>query len=144
EKGVPVVTPAGGLGCHINAMDFVDHLDQSEYPAGALAAALYIVSGVRGMERGTMSEQRQEDGTETLAHMELLRLALPRRVFTVSQVDYAVDRIAWLYENRELIGGLTFDEEPEVLRFFFGRLKPTSDWSEKLVKKFREEFGESL
>src|SRR5699024_10256542 len=61
ERGVPVVTPAGGLGCHINAKDFVDHLPQSEYPAGALAAAFYIVSGVRGMERGTMSEQRQED-----------------------------------------------------------------------------------
>lgn len=144
EKGVPVVTPAGGLGCHLNAMKFVDHLEQTEYPAGALAAALYIVSGVRGMERGTMSEQRQRDGTETLAHMELLRLALPRRVFTLSQVDYAIDRIAWLYENRDLIGGLTFSEEPDVLRFFFGRLTTTSDWPSKLVAKFREDFGDSL
>lgn len=144
EKGVPVVTPAGGLGCHLNAMDFLDHLEQSEYPAGALAAALYIVSGVRGMERGTMSEQRQADGTETLSHMELLRLALPRRVFTLSQVNYAVDRIAWLYENRELIGGLLFEEEPDVLRFFFGRLKPKTDWPSKLIDKFREDFGESL
>lgn len=144
EKGVPVVTPAGGLGCHLNALEFVSHLKQTEYPAGALGAALYIVSGVRGMERGTMSEQRQADGTETLSHMELLRLAMPRRVFTLSQVNYAIDRIAWLYENRELIGGLEFEEEPEVLRFFFGRLKPTSDWTSKLVEKFREDFGESL
>jgi len=144
EKGVPVITPAGGLGCHLNAKDFVDHLPQEEYPAGALAAALYIVSGVRGMERGTMSEQRQEDGTETLAHMELVRLAMPRRVFTLSQVNYAVDRVAWLYENRHLIGGLTFDEEPEVLRFFFGRLTTTSDWPKKLVAKFKEDFGDSL
>lgn len=144
KRGIPVVTPAGGLGCHLNAMEFVDHLSQKEYPAGALAAALYIVSGVRGMERGTMSEQRQEDGTETLAHMELLRLALPRRVFTLSQVDYAVDRIAWLYENRQLIGGLKFVEEPNVLRFFFGRLDATSDWPEKLVEAFRRDFGESL
>lgn len=144
EKGVPVVTPAGGLGCHINAMEFVDHLSQEQYPAGALAAALYIVSGVRGMERGTMSEQRQEDGTETLAHMELLRLAMPRRVFTLSQVNYAVDRIAWLYENRQLIGGLSFVDEPDVLRFFFGRLAPTSDWSDKLVAAFRRDFGDSL
>src|SRR5690625_1697187 len=68
DKKVPVVTPAGGLGCHINAIQFVNHLSQQEYPAGALAAALYIVSGVRGMERGTMSEQRQEDGAESLAH----------------------------------------------------------------------------
>lgn len=144
ERGVPVVTPAGGLGCHINAMEFVDHLSQEEYPAGALAAALYIVSGARGMERGTMSEQRQADGTETLAHMELLRLALPRRVFTLSQVDYVVDRLAWLYENRQLIGGLEFTEEPDVLRFFFGRLNATSDWPQKLVEAFRRDFGDSL
>lgn len=144
EKNVPVITPPGGLGCHINAMKFVSHLAQNEYPAGALAAALYIVSGVRGMERGTMSEQRQEDGTETLAHMELLRLALPRRVFTLSQVNYAIDRISWLYENRHLIGGLEFAEEPKMLRFFFGRLQPTSNWPEKLIEAFRRDFGESL
>ena len=68
KRGVPVVTPAGGLGCHINASEFVNHLPQTEYPAGALAAALYIVSGVRGMERGTMSEQRDENGNETLSN----------------------------------------------------------------------------
>lgn len=144
KRGVPVVTPAGGLGCHINAMDFVDHLSQEQYPAGALAAALFIVSGVRGMERGTMSEQRQEDGTETFAHMELLRLALPRRVFTLSQVDYAVDRLTWLYENRHLIGGLKFVEEPSVLRFFFGTLEPETDWPQKLIEAFRRDFGDSL
>ena len=144
KKGVPVITPAGGLGCHINAMEFVDHIPQSEYPAGALAAALYLVSGVRGMERGTLSEQREEDGTEVLSNMELLRLAMPRRVFTLSQVKYAVDRIGWLYENRELIGGLRFVEEPKVLRFFFGKLEAVSDWQEKLMAKFREDFGDSL
>ena len=67
KKGVPVVTPAGGLGCHVNAIEFVSHIPQTEYPAGALAAAFYIASGVRGMERGTMSEQRDEDGNETLS-----------------------------------------------------------------------------
>lgn len=144
KRGVPVVTPAGGLGCHINAMNFVDHLPQNEYPAGALAAALYIASGVRGMERGTMSEQRDENGQETLAHMELLRLAMPRRVFTLSQVNYAIDRIAWLYENRKLIGGLKFVEEPNVLRFFFGRLTTNGNWPSELVAKFREDFGDSL
>src|SRR5699024_4872078 len=95
KKGVPVVTSAGGLGAHLNAMDFVDHLPQEEYPAGALAAAVYIVSGARGMERGTMSEQRDENGNEVLSNMELVRLALPRRVFTLSHVKYVVDRIAW-------------------------------------------------
>ncbi|HZK56908.1 MAG TPA: tryptophanase [Clostridia bacterium] len=144
KKGVPVVTPAGGLGCHVDAMQFLDHVPQSEYPAGALAAALYIASGVRGMERGTMSEQRNPDGSETLSNMELLRLAMPRRVFTLSQVKYAIDRLAWLYENRRLVGGLKFVEEPETLRFFFGRLEATSDWQEKLAKKFREDFSDSL
>ncbi len=144
KRGIPVVTPAGGLGCHVDAMQFVDHIPQNEYPAGALAAALYIASGVRGMERGTMSEQRNPDGSEVFSNMELLRLAMPRRVFTLSQVKYAVDRLAWLYENRHLIGGLKFVEEPETLRFFFGRLEATSDWQEKLVKKFREDFSDSL
>ena len=144
KRGVPVVTPAGGLGCHLDAMAFADHIPQQQYPAGALAAAIYIASGVRGMERGTMSEQRDENGVEPLSNMELVRLALPRRVFTLSQVMYAVDRIAWLYENRKLIGGLKFVEEPKVLRFFFGRLAPVGDWPSELVKKFREDFGDSL
>ena len=71
-------------------------------------------------------------------------MALPRRVFTMSQVKYAADRIAWLYDNRDLIGGLEFVEEPNVLRFFFGRLQAKSDWPEQLAKKFREDFGDSL
>jgi len=96
------------------------------------------------MERGTLSEEREADGREKLADMELLRLALPRRVFTLSQVNYAIDRITWLYENRHLVGGLVFTEEPEILRFFYGRLKPVSDWQEKLVARFREDLGDSL
>ena len=142
KRGIPVVTPPGGLGCHLDAMAFVDHLPQEQYPAGALAAALYLASGVRGMERGTLSEQREPDGSERLADMELLRLALPRRVFTLSQVKYTVDRICWLSENRRLIGGLKFVEEPATLRFFFGRLAPLSDWQEKLAAKYRADLGE--
>lgn len=144
KKGVPVVTPPGGLGCHLNAMEILDHIPQEQYPAGALAAALYIVSGVRGMERGTMSEQRDANGIEPLSNMELVRLAMPRRVFTLSQVKYAVDRIGWLYENRKLIGGLKFVEEPKILRFFFGKLAPTSDWQSKLVAQFKSDFADSL
>lgn len=144
QRGIPVITPAGGLGCHINAMEFVEHIPQEQYPAGALAAALYIVSGVRGMERGTMSEQRDPDGGEVLANMELVRLAMPRRVFTLSQVKYAIDRIEWLYANRHLIAGLEFTEKPEILRFFYGRLAAVSDWQEKLVAQFRKDFGDSL
>jgi len=144
KRGIPVVTPPGGLGCHVDAKQFVDHVPQEQYPAGALAAAIYIAGGIRGMERGTLSEQRDEHGNETLSNMELVRLALPRRVFTLSQVQYTVDRLAWLYENRRLIEGLTFVEEPKVLRFFFGRLKPVSDWQLKLAEKFRQNFGDSL
>ncbi|MCL2680226.1 MAG: tryptophanase [Coriobacteriia bacterium] len=144
KKGVPVVTPPGGLGCHVDAAAFCEHLPQTEYPAGALAAALFIAGGVRAMERGTLSEERRPDGSEPLAEMELVRLAIPRRVFTLSQVKYAADRLAWLHQNRELIGGLTFEEEPSVLRFFFGRLKATSDWPQQLAQAFRRDFGDSL
>ena len=144
KLGIPVITPPGGLGTHLDAMAFLSHVPQEQYRAGALGAALYIASGVRGMERGTISEERNPDGSDHLAAVELLRLALPRRVFTLSQVKYTIDRIAWLYENRQLIGGLEFYEEPEILRFFFGKLKPTSDWQQKLVAKFKADFGDSL
>ncbi len=144
KHGVPVVTPPGGLGCHVNARAFLPHVDAHAYPAAALAAATFIAGGVRGMERGTLSEQREPDGTEPIAAVELLRLAMPRRVFTMSQVLYAVDRIAWLYENRNIVGGLRFTEEPASLRFFFGRLEPIGDWQERLAAKFRADFGDSL
>jgi len=144
KYGVPVITPPGGLGTHIDAMAFLPHVPKEQYRAGSLGAALYIASGVRGMERGTISEERNPDGSDHIAAVELLRLALPRRVFTLSQVKYTIDRLVWLYENRELIGGLEFYEEPKVLRFFFGKLKPTSDWQIKLAAKFRADFGDSL
>lgn len=144
KLGVPVVTPSGALGCHIDAGGFLPHVPQAEYPAGALAAALFIVSGIRGMERGTISSVRDAAGNDILADVELLRLAFPRRVFTLSQTMFVVDRVNWLYKNRELVGGLKFTEEPAVLRFFNGRLAPTSDWPQKLIAKFKEDFGESL
>lgn len=144
KAGIPVVTPAGALGCHVDSMDFLSHVPQEEYPAGALASALFIVSGVRGMERGTISSVRDENGKDILADMELLRLAFPRRVFTLSQTMFLIDRLKWLYDNRKLIGGLKFVEEPPVLRFFMGRLAPTSDWPEKLAAKFKADFGDSL
>lgn len=144
QKGIPVVTPTGVLGCHVDAMSFCKHIPQTEYPAGALAAAFYLISGVRGMERGTISSVRDEQGKEILADLELLRLALPRRVFTLSQIKYVSDRMQWLFDNRHLIGGLQFVYEPPVLRFFMGSLIPTSDWPLRLVTKFKEDFGESL
>ncbi len=138
--GVPVVTPAGGLGCHLDAKGFLPHVPQLQYPAGALGTALFIVSGIRGMERGTISMDRDADGNDVPSEVELLRLAMPRRVFTLSQVKYVEDRVKWLYANRELVGGLEFYDEPKVLRFFVGRLRPTSDWPQKLIAKFRQDF----
>lgn len=144
SKGIPVIKPAGVLGAHLDAMQICEHIPQEQYPAGALAAALFLISGVRGMERGSVSSQRDEDGNETYSDMELVRLAIPRRVFTLSQIKYVEDRINWLYKNRSLIGGLKFTYEPPVLRFFMGGLDPVSDWAEKLVAKFKEDFGDSL
>lgn len=142
--GVPVITPPGALGCHIDAKGFLPHVPQQEYPAGALATALFIISGIRGMERGTISSVRDENGEDILADVELLRLAFPRRVFTLSQTMFVVDRVKWLFDNRELVGGLEWVEEPPLLRFFMGRLKAKTDWPEKLVAKFKADFGESL
>ena len=144
KYGVPVIKPAGGLGAHVNAGAILPHIPQNQYPAAAFATALYIAGGIRGMERGTLSEQRNPDGTEKFADLELVRLAMPRRVFTLSQVKYCADRVKWVYDNRDLIGGLRWEDEPKVLRFFFGRLQPVSDWQEKLAAKFREDFGDSL
>lgn len=144
KLGLPVIMPGGALGCHVEAQKFMPQVPQSEYPAGALVAAFYIISGIRGMERGTLSSIRDEDGKDILADLELMRLAFPRRVFTLSQVEYIIDRLNWLYQNRELVGGLKFVEEPPVLRFFTGRLAPIGDWPEKLVTAFKKDFGDSL
>ena len=79
EYNVPIVTPPGGLGLHINAREFVGHVKGEEYQAASLVAAIYLVSGARGMERGTLSEEKNPDGTEHIASCELVRMALPRR-----------------------------------------------------------------
>jgi len=144
DYGVPVILPAGGLGCHLDCQKFVPDMPHNQYPAGAVSAALYIAGGIRPMERGTISEQREPDGTERYAELELARLAVPRRVYTLSQLKYVADRVKWLWDNRNLIGGLKWVEEPSVLRFFFGRLKEIGNWQEQLVEKFREDFGDSL
>ena len=141
QKGVPVVTPAGGLACHVDAMRFIDHVPQSEYPAGALAAACFIASGIRGMERGSVSMDRDEEGRDVPSDLELLRLAVPRRVYTMSHYQYAADRLQWLYAHRRLIGGLEFYEEPPVLRFFAGRMKTKGDWGTALAQAFEKDFG---
>lgn len=141
ENDVPAVTPPGGLACHVDARRFLPHLPQSQYPAGALAAAIYLASGVRSMERGTISMDRDAEGREVFADLELARLAVPRRVYTLSHIEYTVDRLTWLYKHRDLVGGLRFVHEPPVLRFFFGRLEALDDWGTKLARAFEAEFG---
>jgi tryptophanase len=142
ETGIPVVTPPGGLACHLDAMKFLPHVPQSQYPAGALSAALYIASGIRSMERGTISVDRDpKTGKETMADIELTRIALPRRVYTVSHMEYAIDRINWLYKHRNLVKGLKFYFEPPVLRFFDGRLEAIDNWGKDLAEAFKKEIG---
>ncbi len=142
EYGIPVITPGGGLGAHIDCLQFLPNVPQLQYSACALACALYICGGIRGMERGTLSEERNADGSERVASMELLRLAFPRRVFTLSQTEYVIDRVKWLYDHRDLVGGLRFVHEPKTLRFFTGVLEPVSDWPEKLAAAYKAEFGD--
>jgi len=139
--GLPAVTPAGGLAGHVDAMKFLPHIPQSEYPAGCLASAIYLASGARPMERGTVSMDRDKNGKDVFSDIELARLAVPRRVYSMAHIDYVVDRLKWLHEHRKLVAGLRFVEEPPVLRFFFGRLAALSDWGRKLTEAFEADFG---
>lgn len=141
KRGIPAVTPPGGLAGHVDGARFLPHIPQAQYIAGALNAAIYLVSGVRGMERGTISMDRDAKGNDVFADMELARLAVPRRVYTASHMDYVVDRLEWLYKHRDLVGGLKFVHEPPVLRFFTGKLEALDGWDKKLAEAFIADFG---
>ncbi len=141
KAGLPAVTPAGGLAGHVDARKFLPHIPQSQYPAGCLAAAIYIASGARPMERGSVSMDRDREGNDVPSDMELARLAVPRRVYSMAHIEYVVDRMKWLYAHRDLVGGLKFVEEPPVLRFFFGRLAPLDNWGHRLAEAFKTDFG---
>jgi tryptophanase len=143
ENGVPAVTPPGGLAGHVDAGKFLPHLKSLQYPAGALCAAIYLVSGARAMERGTVSMDRDKDGNEVPSDIELARLAVPRRVYTMAHMEYVADRLKWLLAHRDLVGGLKFIEEPPVLRFFFGRMEAVNNWGRKLADAFKKDFGDA-
>ena len=144
EKKIPAVTPPGGLACHVDARRFLPHVPSLQYTAGAFVAALYLVSGVRAMERGTISNDRDmETRQEIPADLELGRLAVPRRVYSMSHCHYIADRLEWLMQHRDLVGGLKFYEEPPILRFFVGKLNPINDWGRKLVDAFKKDFGDN-
>ena len=122
--GVPVVQPIGGHAVFLDARKFLSHLTQDQLPAQALAAHLYIESGVRSMERGIVSAGRnKETGEHHRPKLELVRLTIPRRVYTYAHMDLVADAVINLYQNREKITGLQFVYEPPMLRFFNARFK---------------------
>jgi tyrosine phenol-lyase len=125
KSGVPIVRPVGGHGVFVDAAATLDHLPQDHFPAQALTAAVYLESGVRGMERGIVSAGRDpKTGENHHPKLELMRLAVPRRVYTQSHMDVVVESVAATYERRHEIGGLQFTYEPDSLRFFQARFEP--------------------
>ncbi|MCP4201707.1 MAG: tryptophanase [bacterium] len=125
EAGVPIVTPPGSHAIFLDAKRFLAHIDQDEYPAQRLAGEIYVETGVRAMERGNVSKGRNPDtGENCRPALELVRLTLPRRVYTRDHMRAVADGIIRLYRRRDEIGGLRFVYEPEKLRFFQGRFEP--------------------
>ena len=123
--GVPIVRPVGGHAVFLDAAAILSHIAREELPAQALAAALYVQSGVRAMERGAVSAGRDETtGANRYPRLELVRLTIPRRVYTQAHMDVVAESVAELYEERERVNGLRFTYEPEYLRFFQARFEP--------------------
>ena len=124
KAGVPVVKPIGTHGVFLDAKAILPHLSQDQLPAQSLAAALYLDSGVRAMERGVVSAGRNtETGDHNYPKLELVRLTIPRRVYTQAHMDVVAESVEAVYENRKSVTGLTFVYEPEYLRFFQSRFE---------------------
>ncbi|MHC4947800.1 MAG: tyrosine phenol-lyase [Planctomycetota bacterium] len=127
EAGVPVVRPIGGHGVFLDAARFLPDMPREEFPSQALSAALYVDSGVRAMERGAVSAGRNpETGKNIFPKLELVRLTLPRRVYTQAHMDVTADSVIDLYEHRDHIVGLRMTFEPKRLRFFQARFTPVT------------------
>ncbi len=123
--GMPLVQPIGGHGVFLDARDILPHLRQDDFPAQSLAAELYLESGIRSMERGIVSAGRDPaTGDHHRPKLELVRLAIPRRVYTQAHMDVVAESVRDVYDRREEIGGLRFTYEPETLRFFQARFEP--------------------
>jgi tyrosine phenol-lyase len=122
---VPVVLPVGGHGVFLDARAFLPHIPQEQYPAQALAAALYLDSGVRSMERGIVSAGRnKETGEENKPKLELVRLTIPRRVYTQAHMDVVAESVESVFAERASIRGMKMVYEPKYLRFFQARFEP--------------------
>lgn len=127
KAGVPIVLPIGGHGIFIDAKKFLPHIPQNEFPAQTLAAELYIDSGIRSMERGIVSAGRNaQTGDHYYPKLELVRLTIPRRVYTQAHMDVIAESVEHVYENRKKITGMKMVYEPKYLRFFQARFKPKS------------------
>ena len=124
KAGVPIMEPVGGHAVFLDARRFCSHLTQEEFPAQALAANLYLESGVRSMERGIVSAGRDiKTGENHKPKLELVRLTIPRRAYTYAHMDVVAKAVISLYENRDKIKGLRFVYEPKMLRFFNARFE---------------------
>jgi len=124
DAGIPVVHPIGGHGVFLNVRRFLPHLSQDRLPAQALAAEIYVDSGVRSMERGIVSAGRDAaTGDHHYPELELVRLTIPRRVYTQAHMDVVAESVEAVYRQRDTVTGLAFDYEPEYLRFFQSRFK---------------------
>ncbi len=125
EWEIPIVAPIGGHGVFLDARRFLPDIPQEHYPAQALAAAIYADSGVRTMERGTVSAGRNQDtGEENQPALELVRLAIPRRVYTQAHMDVVAESVLAVFEQRDCVRGLRMVFEPRYLRFFQARFEP--------------------
>ncbi|MGD8752610.1 MAG: tyrosine phenol-lyase [Anaerolineales bacterium] len=125
DWGVPIVEPVGGHAIFLNAKEYYPHIPQNQFPAQTLAAQLYLDSGVRGMERGVVSAGRDPDtGEHRYPALELMRLAIPRRVYTQAHMDVVAESCKAVYDVREEMVGLKMVYEPEYLRFFQARFEP--------------------
>ncbi len=124
EAGIPIVLPVGGHGIFIDAKRFLPHLTQDQFPAQALAAEIYTDSGVRTMERGIVSAGRnKKTGNHYYPKLELVRLTIPRRVYTQAHMDVIAESVEHVFENRKKIKGLKMIYEPKYLRFFQARFQ---------------------
>ncbi len=127
DTGIPVVKPIGTHGVFLNAKAFLPHIPQTSFPAQALAAELYLDAGVRTMERGIVSAGRNKDtGENYMPELELVRLTIPRRVYTQAHMDVIAASVANVYRNRDKVKGLKMVYEPKYLRFFQARFEPLS------------------
>ncbi len=123
--GVPVMQPAGGHAIYIDARAFLPHIPVEQYPGQALVGALYVHGGIRGVEIGSLMFGKYDEQNKLApAKLELVRLAIPRRVYTQSHIDYVSEVIIEVFEEREKIKGLMITEEAPMLRHFTAKLKP--------------------